>query len=855
MSVTSAREPLYIKGSTVFHRGGDGNLHVPSTRGASEGEALCVVDGAPAWSSPTYSIAIATTTTLGGIIVGDGLTITTAGVLSLSSTLPVASTTTPLMDGTASVGTETAYARGDHVHPTDTSRQAASAILTSVAAVSSSGTGLLKLTAGVATLDSSAYLTSVTGDTTSRTANTVYAAPNGSAGTATFRTLVAADLPTVGTAGTYGQVATDAYGRVSSGTTVCAVAYGGTGRSSWTAYALAYASASTTLASLGMGTSGQLLVSAGSSAAPAWTTWTGSTSITTVGTISAGTWNGTAIGVAYGGTSLTSFTGAYYSLYSTSSTALAVLAPNTTTSIKAWTMTGTGSAGAAPAWATVVTGVTATTPIVATTTSTTGAVVLTHASSGATAGSYGAAASTLTATIDAYGHVTAMAATTISITTSQVSNLSSWTGSTSITTLGTISSGTWNGTAIGTTYGGTGKTTWTSGLVVYASSSSALSQSTYLAFDGSKLTAYQVASTNTIASGANVQIGQSTTSAMGLEIGCTSGTATTPYIDFNSYSTASDYDVRLIASGGTGTAGAGSLSVLAAASSFSGTLTSTGIIYANATTTSSGSGAVVAGYAAMGSQYGGVTRGWFGYPGFNLDNSGTGTSGFIASSSGTVIIAATSSAIVALSVGGTQYVTFSSSLASVSLPATFSSTLTATGIITGNAGALSTGAIVAGNAAIGTSTLYSSYAYFGKTAYNLASASTVNGVLVSGSTVEIYATSAGAISLYSAGVNQLDATTSGVTLRRLHLDYADATAAQTISATSSGYTRATAAGTQTLPASGGFVGEIRVVSASYAGTTTVSWTARTGTSTYTIAQGLACAWIWDGSYWCKFMFS
>ena len=33
-----------------------------------------------------------------------------------------ASTTTPAMDGTAAVGTETTFARGDHVHPTDTSR-------------------------------------------------------------------------------------------------------------------------------------------------------------------------------------------------------------------------------------------------------------------------------------------------------------------------------------------------------------------------------------------------------------------------------------------------------------------------------------------------------------------------------------------------------------------------------------------------------------------------------------------------------------------------------------------------------------------------------------------------------------
>lgn len=33
-----------------------------------------------------------------------------------------ASTTTPKMDGTASTGSETAFARGDHIHPTDTSR-------------------------------------------------------------------------------------------------------------------------------------------------------------------------------------------------------------------------------------------------------------------------------------------------------------------------------------------------------------------------------------------------------------------------------------------------------------------------------------------------------------------------------------------------------------------------------------------------------------------------------------------------------------------------------------------------------------------------------------------------------------
>lgn len=38
---------------------------------------------------------------------------------------PSPSTASPLMDGTASAGASAAYARGDHRHPTDTSRLAA----------------------------------------------------------------------------------------------------------------------------------------------------------------------------------------------------------------------------------------------------------------------------------------------------------------------------------------------------------------------------------------------------------------------------------------------------------------------------------------------------------------------------------------------------------------------------------------------------------------------------------------------------------------------------------------------------------------------------------------------------------
>ncbi len=39
--------------------------------------------------------------------------------------IPAASTSTPNMDGTGAAGSSASYARADHVHPTDTSRQAA----------------------------------------------------------------------------------------------------------------------------------------------------------------------------------------------------------------------------------------------------------------------------------------------------------------------------------------------------------------------------------------------------------------------------------------------------------------------------------------------------------------------------------------------------------------------------------------------------------------------------------------------------------------------------------------------------------------------------------------------------------
>jgi hypothetical protein len=96
------------------------------------------------------------TTTTAGIVKPDGTTIevNSSGTISVPSastsraglmsatdksklngidtgaTKNTASSTAPLMDGTASAGSSTDYARADHVHPTDTSRASASDLTT-----------------------------------------------------------------------------------------------------------------------------------------------------------------------------------------------------------------------------------------------------------------------------------------------------------------------------------------------------------------------------------------------------------------------------------------------------------------------------------------------------------------------------------------------------------------------------------------------------------------------------------------------------------------------------------------------------------------------------------------------------
>jgi hypothetical protein len=61
-----------------------------------------------------------------------------------------------------------------------------------------------------------------------------------------------------------------------------------------------------------------------------------------------------------------------------------------------------------------------------------------------------------------------------------------------------------------------------------------------------------------------LNVGATTNANHGIELGYTGGSASTPYIDLHSGATAVDYDVRLIASGGSGASGGGTLSITAA---------------------------------------------------------------------------------------------------------------------------------------------------------------------------------------------------------------------------------------------------------------------------------------------------
>ncbi len=206
----------------------------------------------------------------------------------------------------------------------------------------------------------------------------------------------------------------------------------------------------------------------------ALSTWTGAATIATVGTITTGVWNGTAIPVANGGTGATTKTLGFNAL--TPMTTLGDteyhdgtngvrLAGNTTTTRKLLRQTGNGTVSAAPAWDTLIDGDIPTTL----TGKTYNGLTLTAASIGFTvAGGTTSKTLTISNTLTLAG----TDASTLNIGAGGTLGSAAFTastayaptiGSASITTLGTITTGTWTGSAVGISYGGTGATTKTLG--------------------------------------------------------------------------------------------------------------------------------------------------------------------------------------------------------------------------------------------------------------------------------------------------------------------------------------------------------------------------------------------------------
>jgi len=112
-------------------------------------------------ASPTFTGTPSLPTGTTGITQTAGNNTTALATTAFVQTaLPVASSTTPGMDGAAAVGTGTTYARADHVHPTDTTRAPlASPTFTGTVTIPSGASiaGYLPLSGG--TLSSSLFFT------------------------------------------------------------------------------------------------------------------------------------------------------------------------------------------------------------------------------------------------------------------------------------------------------------------------------------------------------------------------------------------------------------------------------------------------------------------------------------------------------------------------------------------------------------------------------------------------------------------------------------------------------------------------------------------------------------------------
>ena len=213
------------------------------------------------------------------------------------------------------------------------------------------------------------------------------------------------------------------------------------------------------------------------------------TSLASIGTITTGTWNGTTVAIAYGGTGQTTAPNAFNALspmttlgdiiYGVAGGAGTRLAGNTSTTAMFLKQTGTGAASAAPVWGALsrndvglgnVENTALSTWAGSTNITTLGTIATGTWNGGIITGQYGGTGvNNGVRTITLGGNLTTSGAFATTLTVTGATNVtlptsgtlvnSSVTTLSSLASIGTITTGTWNGTTLGIPYGGTGQTT------------------------------------------------------------------------------------------------------------------------------------------------------------------------------------------------------------------------------------------------------------------------------------------------------------------------------------------------------------------------------------------------------------
>lgn len=125
--ITCARACVCVQGDRVVVVGKDAIATVGANYGGGGSGSIATTTNL--LKGDNNGNAIAATPTTDYVVPSDLATVATTGDyddLLDKPTIPSPSSTAPAMDGTASAGSSTDYARADHVHPTDTGRAAAS---------------------------------------------------------------------------------------------------------------------------------------------------------------------------------------------------------------------------------------------------------------------------------------------------------------------------------------------------------------------------------------------------------------------------------------------------------------------------------------------------------------------------------------------------------------------------------------------------------------------------------------------------------------------------------------------------------------------------------------------------------